>query len=212
MPSALSISTLHVKLDSKILFSDFSLELTSGENAVIAGDSGSGKTTLLKCIMGFVVPERGEIALGGKKLDAHSVWELRSTMTLVQQEPDLGQGTVMQVLQRPFSYNINKSLTYNSDKTNSLLQRFRLSQDILDKEVRTLSGGEKQRVALVSALLLDRPLLLLDEITSALDKESKKAVIEYLKTLDQTTIIAVAHDEVIYEITDRVVELSKGAG
>jgi energy-coupling factor transporter ATP-binding protein EcfA2 len=78
-----------------------------------------------------------------------------------------------------------------------------------DKLVRDLSGGEKQRVALVMALLLQRPLLLLDEASSALDREAREAVTEYVAALPDVAVLAVAHDPTGFWFPDRLFRLGQ---
>jgi len=85
-----------------------------------------------------------------------------------------------------------------------VVQRFLLPQSLQSKEVRTLSGGEKQRVALIAALLLKRPLLLLDEAASALDANSKHQVREYLREQSELTILSVSHDTRDFTLSNSV--------
>jgi ABC-type Mn2+/Zn2+ transport system ATPase subunit len=80
----------------------------------------------------------------------------------------------------------------------------------IDKEIGDLSGGEKQRVALVSALLLDRDIFLLDEVTSALDPASKRKVIDHLRSRTKATMLFVAHDAESFPFADSVIEMQGG--
>lgn len=86
-----------------------------------------------------------------------------------------------------------------------------MSTDLLGLDLRDLSGGEKQRVALISALLLDRPILLLDEITASLDRESAAAVFATLAGLRHQTILAVGHHADALPQADRAVALDRAA-
>lgn len=72
-----------------------------------------------------------------------------------------------------------------------------------------LSGGEKQRVALLTALVLEREILLLDEVTSALDKQAKEAVIQVLAGLESVSILGIAHDQKSLSFADRVVDMAE---
>ena len=92
-----------------------------------------------------------------------------------------------------------------------MLDRFLLNDISLFKDVSELSGGEKQRLSLIVALLLKRPILLLDEISSALDPKCKQAVADYLTQSDQT-IVLVTHDPVLEGICERVVCLGDTKG
>lgn len=207
MSSAITINNLSVQLQGKLLLDAFSLNITSGEKVTIAGPSGSGKSTLLRCIMGFMLPSSGAIEIFGEGLDADTVWRLRGKMAYVAQEPELGEGIVRDALQYPFTYKINRGTAYSESKAVELFERFMLNASFLDKDIGSLSGGEKQRIALVIALSLKRPLLLLDEAASALDSTSKKAVREYLCHCDALTILSVSHDIRDFSLSERMVTL-----
>jgi ABC-type lipoprotein export system ATPase subunit len=84
---------------------------------------------------------------------------------------------------------------------------FGLGDDLLEKNVAKLSGGEKQRIALIVAMLLDRPILLLDEPTSALDLRTRKTLGRYLQSQTKLTVLAVAHDTGSFTFADKIVRL-----
>lgn len=211
MEPAIAIANLDVRLDEIPLFSGFSAELAPGQKAVIVGESGAGKSTLLNCIMGFVRQDAGEIRVDGVVLTDETIWEARRRMAFVQQEPEPGEGPVRRVLTRPFDYHGNRDLAFEADYLDELMERFRLPKALLEKDFRDLSGGEKQRAAMISALLLKRPILLLDEVSSALDEDNTAAVVDYLASLEETTVLAVAHDRALRDIADRVITLNGDA-
>jgi ABC-type multidrug transport system fused ATPase/permease subunit len=196
-----------VRYRERLVLDGFNLRVRSGEKVVLTGDSGSGKSTVLRCLLGFVAPAAGRVFLAGEELTAATVWRLRRRMAFVPQEPDLGSGTVAEILQRPFSFKANVGLELRPEELASLADRFFLDEALLQAEIRSLSGGEKQRVAIISAILLNRPVMLLDEATSALDKEARRAVLEYFAGRDDLTILAVTHDSFFQEFAHRVVEL-----
>jgi putative ABC transport system ATP-binding protein len=191
---ALEIENLTVTFAFQPVLRGFSLELAKGEAVVLSGDSGSGKSTILKCLLGFAVPAEGTIRIQGQTLAPGTVWPTRRKMAYVPQEPDLGRGKVSAVLDRPFAYRANQGLKKDPRKISEMFEALFLSQEILAKEITSLSGGEKQRIALVSALLLQRPILLLDEASSALDADAKTAFFDLLKSQEGITILAAAHD------------------
>ncbi|TKJ39103.1 ABC transporter ATP-binding protein [candidate division LCP-89 bacterium B3_LCP] len=212
MPPAIQIDNLTVQFDGKIVLSDFALHLEPGEKITLTGRSGSGKSTLLKSILGFVVPERGSIHIGGRELTGSSVWELRTHMAYVAQEPLLGSGTVSEILQRPFSYRTNADKCDNLSRIPNLFDRLLLPRDLLDQDVSLVSGGEKQRIAIISADLLDRRIYLLDEASSALDEDSKHAVNEFFIERLDLSVLSVSHDPENFFCRDRVVTLNRPDG
>jgi len=172
------------------------------------GESGLGKSTLLRCILGFV-PFQGEISVQGIRLSSRTVWEIRQRIAFVPQEPDLGEGNLREWFERPFTFRANAHLKGALKRLPGLLDQFRLPSGLLDKAVSTLSGGEKQRMALIAALLLERKILLMDEPTSALDEANSERVGAYLQSLEETTLLSVSHDGTLLNLFDRVIDFSR---
>ncbi len=204
----LVMEEISLQVGNRSLVDGFSLQLMPGEKVALVGPSGSGKSTLMACVLGFVQPQHGRILLDGEDLDSRSVWRLRQKLAYVAQEPDLGSGTVQEAYERMFGYRANRELKGNLDRVPDLFQRFGLEDSTPAKKTKELSGGEKQRVALVGALLLDRPLLLLDEASSALDDTSKAAVADYLSERGDLTVLVVSHDRPWLSFTNRQVDLA----
>jgi ABC-type iron transport system FetAB ATPase subunit len=210
--TAVEIVNLSVALAGRTILERFSLAVRSGERVLVSGKSGGGKSTLLRCLLGFVRPAGGEVRIVGQALTGHNVWHLRQHLAYVPQEPDLGAGTMREVFERPFTFRANTSRRANLDRLGEYLDRFGLSRYLLDKDVTSLSGGEKQRAALIVALLLDRDILLLDEPTSALDKASKETLGQLLVSGEAPTTLMVAHDAELRPCAHRVVELPHVSG
>ncbi len=210
--AALQAKDVTVRFNGQTVLRDFSMALKVGEKAVLTGPSGCGKSTVLRCLLGFVAPESGTILVAGTALTAETVWSLRRHVAYVGQEPELGSGAVRQILERPFHYHANATLKDNLQRAPELFETFGLAPSLLDKDASDLSGGEKQRVALVSVLLLDRRIFLLDEITSALDPTSKDAVLDTFRRRHDVTALFVAHDTERFSFADEVISLpSRGA-
>jgi len=207
MTPAIEMKDVLVRFQGKTVLNRFSMQLFPGEKVVLTGDSGLGKSTVLRCILGFVVPDEGRICIQGQELSTGTVWTLRRLLAYVPQEPELGNGTLEEWFKAPFSYRANLGLRKNLDRLPELLQSFALPRDLLRKEVSTLSGGEKQRAALIAAFLLDRKMFLLDEPTSALDRNNTNNVLEFLSKVPDASILAVSHERTFLEIADRIIEL-----
>lgn len=176
------------------IFSNLSCSVYEGDFICLLGPSGAGKSTLLGMCNRFVTPDEGRIDYKGKSLEAYPISQLRQEVGYVFQECYMLQDTVYknlqlgpQLLQKPFT---------EADAA-QLLELVGLPTHYLYKEANTLSGGEKQRVSLARALANQPKVLLLDEVTSALDVESKHLLEQLLLRLNQEqgiTILWVTHD------------------
>ncbi len=206
---ALKLDGVSLNLQGRQVLRNFSLELSSGEKVLLQGASGSGKTTILRLLLGFVRPDEGSIEIHGQTLSGQTVWQLRTQVAYVPQEPELGEGTVEEYLEHPFSYHANAELRQNLDRTDELFRQFKLDPALKTQAISTLSGGERQRLALICAVLLQRSTILLDEASSALDKEAKASVVDFFKQQPELTVLAVSHDQEWASFADRVVNLSK---
>lgn len=206
---AININSLGVCYDSHWVIKDFCLKIDVGEKVTLTGPSGCGKSTVLRCLLGLVVPDCGEINILGRTINGHNIWEIRRNLAYVAQEADLGTGTVREIVEKPFSYRANTNLVKNLDRLPELMDQFNLPASILGKQISNLSGGEKQRIALVIAILMDRDIVLLDEASSALDRENKKAIADYFQTAENMTVLSVAHDVEWLGFSNRVINIAQ---
>lgn len=200
------VSSLSIAYDGHTLFEDVSFEVPPHRTYCISGPSGCGKSSLFKAILGFVRPKTGEINIDGQPLDEKSVWHVRQKIAYVSQEPVLGSRNVLEAVHLPFTYKSNAHLKWDRQALDALFDRFALSRKLYDKETVGLSGGEKQRIAVITALLLDRPILLLDEPASALDKNSKHILKELLAELPKT-VVFISHEPELLDIADAEYDL-----
>lgn len=210
--AAIKIDNLTVRFGGRKVVQRFGLCLEPGDKVTLTGRSGSGKSTVLHCILGFVESDEGAIYIEGERLTRESVWRLRTRLAYVAQEPDVGFGRVREILERPFAYRVNAAMRGNLSRTPGLFDLFMLPTLLLDKDIATLSGGEKQRVAIISSVLLERRIFLLDEASSALDDVAKRAVAEFFGSRGDLTVLSVSHDTAGFDFSDRVVELPGGSG
>lgn len=207
----ISVDNLSIQYDGHSLFEGVSFEAQSGQKVCINGPSGCGKSSLLRAMLGFVRPQQGGITIDSQPLDDKTVWQLRHKIAYVTQEPDMGRQGVLDCIQRPFAYKANAHLKWNPQAVDEWFDRFNLPRKLLSKQTPDLSGGEKQRVAIITAMLLNRPVLLLDEPTSALDKQSKQILKGLLGDL-QKTVVFISHDDVLTDIADATVQLTGAEG
>lgn len=190
----------------KSLLENTNLHIAAGEKVVLHGPSGCGKSSLLKCMIGTLPLANGTIQVVELTLSAETVTEIRGRIAYIGQEPTLGAQRVEDALLLPFSFKAHRHNQPSKKRVHEQLQRLRLSPDILEKPSAQISGGEKQRIAVARALLLDKSIFLADEITSALDPESRSAVIEELFR-PEITLLSVSHDPIWIEKADRKIEI-----
>ena len=197
-----------ISFGGKEVISDFSLCVLRGEKILLRGKSGIGKSTLFKMLLGFEKPSEGSLHYRGKPVNAQVAWEVRREVSYVSQDMDLGEGAVKDLLDEIFSYRPNREKR-NPEKLNSLMKELELNQDILEKNFENLSGGEKQRIGILIALMLERDVFLLDEVTSALDSELKKKVVDHFLKHKNWTLFIISHDREWERDGVEIVEIGK---
>ncbi|MDP1667145.1 MAG: ATP-binding cassette domain-containing protein [Methylobacter sp.] len=198
-----------VIVHEKTILSDISFTLFLGEKAVLSGKSGSGKSSILKTLLGLHSIKQGTVYFQEQPLTPVSVQAIRSCTAYIGQEPMLGAESVREALLLPFQFKTHRNHRPTEAQLIDVLQRLHLPADILRQESNRISGGEKQRIALARGLLLGKKLYLLDEITSALDAESKQVVFDVF-TDPHLTVLSVAHDPEWLERCGIVFELEAG--
>ncbi|NVN92682.1 MAG: ATP-binding cassette domain-containing protein [Desulfuromonadales bacterium] len=176
---------------------NLSCSARSGGITTIVGPSGGGKSTLIRLINRLSDPTAGTVYLDDRDIAALDPLELRSQVAMVLQKPFLFEGTVLTNLQRSFLY--RSTALPGPDSTDLLrsLELARLSPTLLERDARTLSLGEQQRVSLARALITTPGVLLLDEPTSALDRPTADHLAATFRDICQArqlTVILVTHD------------------
>lgn len=184
--AVLELQNVSYENDNKKILSDVSLLLEAGDFLSIVGPSGSGKSTLLRLCSNLISPTSGDILFKGKSVSEYNPTEWRRHIAYCFQTPQLFGNTVKDNIS--FPYTIRNSKT-DEIRVEELFRLFQMSTEYLEKDVRTLSGGEKQRIALIRSLLFLPEILLLDEVTSSLDEENTIIVEEVIKTLNKKGII-----------------------
>ncbi len=204
------IKEFAISVAGRQLLAGVNLDLQPRGMTAIFGRSGTGKTTFLRAL-GMLTPFEGAIGLGGRPIGTCKPEEYRRRVQFVHQEPWLFPGTVRENLDLAFSLKQNRDHQPDTGARERHLQELGLPLAILDQDTEMLSGGEKQRVALVRALLQNPDFLLLDEPTSAMDIASEEKSLEYLRSLsDHMGVIMVSHSVEVIGTADRVLLLADG--
>ncbi|MFF6989403.1 thiol reductant ABC exporter subunit CydD [Streptomyces sp. NPDC010273] len=194
--------------------SDVSFTVDPGETVALVGPSGSGKSTLLNALLGFVRPAEGRVRVGGVDLADADLERWRSRIAWVPQRPQLYAGTIAENvrLARPDADDtaVRRALA----DAGALDFVDALPEDIgsvLGEDGAGLSAGQRQRLALARAFLADRPVLLLDEPTAALDGATEAEVVEAVRRLAVgRTVLLVVHRPALLAVADRVVRVTEG--
>ena len=213
----IKISDSHAYYGDLHVLNNVSLSIDKGEIVSIIGPSGSGKSSLLKLLVGLLLPKSGTISISNKILNYTNKDHLnyaRNKTAIVFQQYNLFQN--MNVLKNVCiaPYKIQKRKKEEvEEQAIKLLDKVGLKNK-LNSYPEELSGGQQQRVAIARALCLNPEILLLDEITSALDPELVKEVLDTIRVLasEGMTMLIVSHEMVfVKEVSNKVVFMDEGA-
>lgn len=206
---------LRKAFEDKTVLQDVSLGVRRGEVVVVVGPSGCGKSTLLRCLNGLESVDGGEILLDGQIISGQkkNLHLIRQRVGMVFQSYDLfPHMDVLGNLMLGPTCALKRPSKEVEAEAMAALARVGLA-DCAHALPRQLSGGQKQRVALVRAMLMDPEVLLLDEITAALDPEMVREVLDVVLELARSgmTMVIVTHEMRFAEaVADRVVFLENG--
>ncbi|MEV7727165.1 thiol reductant ABC exporter subunit CydD [Streptomyces sp. NPDC087917] len=191
-----------------------SLTVGAGECVALTGPSGAGKSTLLGVLLGFVTPTAGRVLVAGTDLSALSLEQWRERIAWVPQRPHLFAGTIAENvrLARPEADDAAVESALRDAGAWEFVSALPLgARTALGEGGVGLSAGQRQRLALARAFLADRPVLLLDEPTAALDGETEAAVVDAVRRLAAgRTVLLVVHRPALLAVADRVVAVGEG--
>ena len=215
MEEILKVNNLSKKFDDITVLDNLSLSVKKGEVVVIVGPSGCGKSTFLRCLNGLEDSDEGEVLLGEEKVNPNkkNLSRTRERIGMVFQSYDLfPHKTILQnITLAPIKVKKRKKAEVEEEAIKLLDRVGLLSKK--DNYPRQLSGGQKQRVAIVRALIMHPEVLLLDEITAALDPEMVREVLDVVLSLakEGRTMLIVTHEMAFAKaVADRVIFLENG--
>lgn len=179
------------------LLDSVSLSARAGEITTIIGPSGGGKSTLIRLINRLADPDEGTIEVGGTDIASLDPLQLRRMVALVPQKPFMFEGTVLDNLQMPFRYRQTAPPGAECTEVLQVLFLAKLEEELLERNARSLSIGQQQRVGIARALITKPQVILLDEPTSALDRRTSDELAATLREIchgNNISMIMVTHD------------------
>ncbi|MBY7974319.1 cysteine/glutathione ABC transporter ATP-binding protein/permease CydC [Vibrio fluvialis] len=191
---------------------DVSLTIPAGNKVAIVGQTGSGKSTLIQLLCRYWDAQQGEIRIAGTRLQEWKESDLRAAISVVSQRVDILNGSLRDNL-------IMAKPTANDNELSTMLERVGLGKLLeapgldawLGDGGRQLSGGEKRRIGIARALLHNGPILLLDEPTEGLDKQTEQQIMALFKShFENKTVIFITHRLVELETMDAVCLIEQG--
>ncbi len=200
------------KKDNQVL-KNINLEIKRGEVTAFVGASGAGKSTMLALILKFITPNNGDIFIDDKNLKILNTKDIRKNIALVQQQPFLFSGTIIDVIKMGRNFT-KEEVIESARKANAhnFIQKLpeKYETEITERGS-NFSGGQIQRIAIARAILGNPSILLLDEATSALDAESESEVQKGLnRAMKDRTVIVIAHRLATTQEANKIVVFDKG--
>lgn len=190
----LDVQDVAFSVGDRQLLKPVSLQLYQGDFVLLTGPSGSGKSTFLKILASLITPTSGQLFFRNSDITTLRAEAYRQQVSYCFQTPQLFGQTVYDNLALPWQIRRQKP---QRDKLIAALESVNLSPDMLNKPVEQLSGGEKQRVGLLRNLQFMPEVLLLDEVTSALDEENRLSVLSLINRIaaeEKVAVVRISHD------------------
>lgn len=205
----LECRNLSLRLNEQTIISRLNFRISSGEKILLKGPSGSGKTSILHLIMGFIPPTDGELIWKLADYNQLNISTIRRDIAWVPQNfSHLGSDSALTHIDNIFNYQINKASRPDLNYIRSIAELLDLTPEHLKKKFSQLSGGEAQRIAILTAILLNRELTLMDEPTSALDYRTADKAMNLIINSTKA-LICISHSSDFDKYFNRIINLSK---
>lgn len=190
---------------------DVSFCIHEGESVGLIGANGAGKSTVMKLLLGLLAPTAGSVLVKGREITKDSLAEVRKTLGFVLQDSDdqmFMPKVYDDMMFAPLNYGLPRQEA--EARVDEILARLGI-QYLKDRYNHRISGGEKRMAAIATILVMQPEVILMDEPTSALDPFNRRMIINTVKELGQTKLIA-SHDmDMIMDCCSRVILLSSGS-
>ncbi|BDH63635.1 energy-coupling factor transporter ATP-binding protein EcfA1 [Lysinibacillus sp. PLM2] len=201
------------KEDARKAVQNVSFSINEGEWISIVGHNGSGKSTMVKILSGLLFPQEGEVRVMSNILTEENLWETRSQIGMVFQNPD--NQFVGATVQDDVAFALeNNGVPYEDmvERVHHSLKQVKMDK-FLNHEPHHLSGGQKQRVAIAGALAMRPKILILDEATAMLDPQGRDEVLQTVRVLREDiglTVLSITHDVEEALLADRILFMNDG--
>ena len=207
-------SKIGFSYNDKTVLKDVSLTIPAGQLVSIVGPSGEGKTTIADLIIGLFQPQLGSIFIDNVPLQNLDLAAWRHIIGYVPQEMFLFHDTIynnVNLGNHSISYTNVKDALHAADAWSFVSELDQGMDSIVGERGTKLSGGQRQRIAIARALVRKPKLLILDEVTTALDPKTEQEICETLKQLrKKMTILSISHQPAINNIADKIYKLNQG--
>mgnify|MGYP002585421521 FL=1 len=207
----IELKNVNYQVGKQPILNNLYFGIKNGDFLTLIGPSGAGKSTIPKLIANLISPSSGTIFYHGRDIQKLDSIKYRRQVMYCFQQPVLFGKTVKDNLSFPYQIR-NKEV--DLARLDSILKTVDLPAEFLNKEINSLSGGEKQRVALIRSIVFLPKVLLLDEVTTGLDGKSKEIVHRLIESVHRqgTTIVQVTHDQSEIQVAKNVLEIkSRGS-
>ncbi|SNZ15318.1 phosphate ABC transporter ATP-binding protein, PhoT family [Terribacillus aidingensis] len=209
--AAIYLNSVTYHADGKEILHAITGTFAKGKITSIIGPSGAGKTTLFRLCNGLLSPDNGNIQIDGRDILSFDPISLRRHVGIVLQQATMLEGSVRDNLALPLQLAGEK---LSESEAARIVEEVGLDTDILDRDSKSLSGGQKQKVSIARTLLNRPQILLLDEITSSLDRVSKQDIEKLILQINReygTTVIWITHNlEQAKAVADQVWVMMSG--
>lgn len=200
------VQELSFSFKNRKLLHSLCFDIKEGDKVAIVGENGSGKSTLLNIFLRFYDLQEGCITLNGKAISDYELFSYRDLFSVIMQNPYLFRGTVRDNLTL-----FGKNELTQEILDNKLLDFVEYLSDGYDTDIGSdashISGGEKQKIALMRALASKSKILILDEPTAAYDKQSEQEFLEVLRGCDKKIIILITHEPKLLQFANKIIEI-----